>query len=249
MIAQPACANAPAIPPASFPLLPFLVRTALWFAGVILPATALAVALFFLYVVGADLSLAMGVPVLSLASIPLANSVLLRALGTARPALPRRLGHLHGFAIGSALLSTVLCLPHIPAGVAGLRYFGGGLLLFAPALALMTALAARRLLQAHTPLPAAWPGALLALAIIGAPELPQAVNQAGVHMATSAVPATRANGMRLLRYLGNEKILLRLCDTGNDQLASLTDLLMIANQGTRAGDACEAYYRLSGTKP
>ncbi|HEX8612710.1 MAG TPA: hypothetical protein VF800_15595 [Telluria sp.] len=248
MIAQPVCVTPSATPPAPFPAVLFLMRTTLWFGGVTLPAVALAVAVFFLLVVGFDLPLTMLAPILAVASVPLANALLMRALGHARPAVSRRLGHLHGFAIGTSILFTLLLLPHVATGVAGLRYFGAGLLLLAPLLSLVAALAMRRLLEAHVRLPALWPGVLLALAIVGAPELPQAITQAGVRMASSDAPATRADGMRLLRYLGNDKILLRLCDTGNAGLASLTDLVMIASAGNSAGDACDVFYRLTGTR-
>ncbi|NHZ33265.1 hypothetical protein [Massilia rubra] len=246
MSAQPACINPSATAPATFPAVHFPIRAVLWLAGVTLPVVALTIAVFFLLVVGFDLPLAMLVPALSIASVPLANALLMRALGNARPALSRRLGHLHGFAIGTSILFTLLLLPHMAAGVAGLRYYGAGLLVLAPLLSLMAALAMRRLLEAHVRLPAVWPGALLALAIVGAPELPQAITQAGVHMASREAPTTRANGLRLLRSLGNQQILLRLCDTGNDRLASLTDLFMITTAGTTASDARDAYYRLTG---
>ncbi|NHZ96452.1 hypothetical protein [Massilia sp. CCM 8734] len=249
MSAQPACINPSATAPAPFPAVHFPIRAVLWLTGVILPVVALTIAVFFLLVVGFDLPPAMLVPALSIASVPLVNALLMRALGNARPALSRRLGHLHGFAIGTSILFTLLLLPHMAAGMAGLRYYGGVLLLallLAPLLSLMAALAMRRLLEAHVRLPAVWPGALLALAIVGAPELPQAITQAGVHMASREAPATRANGVRLLRSLGNQKILLRLCDTGNDRLASLTDLFMITTAGTSASDARDAFYRLTG---
>ncbi|NHZ92259.1 hypothetical protein F2P45_25115 [Massilia sp. CCM 8733] len=247
MSAQPACITPCAVPPAPSAVVHFSMRAALWLAGVILPLIALAVALFFLLVVGFDLPPTMIVPTLSIAAVPLANALLLRALGSARPAVSRRLGHWHGFAIGIGILLTLLLLPHTAAGVSGLRHFGGGLLLLAPLLSLLAALAMRRLLKAHVRLPAAWPGVLLALAIVAVPELPQAITQAGVHMATRDAPATRANGIRLLRALGSRQILLRLCDTGNDRLASLTDLVMLTSAGTTSGDAREAFYRLTGT--
>lgn len=248
MSAQPACITPSAVPPAASAAVHFSMRAALWFAGVILPLLALAVALFFLLVVGFDLPPTMIVPVLSIAAIPLANALLLRALGNARPGVSRRLGHLHGFATGVSILLTLLLLPHTAAGVAGLRHFGGGLLLLTPLLALMAALAMRRLLTAHAPLPAIWPGVLLALAMVAVPELPQALTQAGVHMATRDEPATRANGIRLLRAVGSQQILLRLCDTGNDRLASLTDLVMVSSAAGSAADAREAFYRLTGKR-
>ncbi len=247
MSAQPACINPSAIPPAPSAAVHLATRAALWFAGVILPLLALAVALFFLLVVGFDLPPTMIIPVLSIAAVPLANALLLRTLGTARPGVSRRLGHLHGFATGVSILLTLLLLPHTAAGVAGLRYFGGGLLL-APLLALVAALAMRRLLTAHAPLPAIWPGVLLALAVVAVPELPQALTQAGVHMATRDAPATRANGIRLLRSVGSQQILLRLCDSGNDRLASLTDLVMVSTSASSAADAREALYRLTGER-
>lgn len=225
--------------------LRFLIHAILWFAGVILPLAALTFAIFVMYVVGVEPPFIMLVQILSIAIVPVANGLLLQALGSGRLAPSRRLGHAHGFATGISLLLSLLFLPHLGTGVAILFDYGAGLLL-APLLSLLAAMAMRRLLAPS--LPPVGPGVLLALAISVAPELPQAVNQAGVHMLASKEAATSANGLSLLRYLGSKKILLRMCGSGNDHLASVTDLVMLATTPTSNTAACEALYRISGVR-
>lgn len=247
-MSAPSLCIAPSTSAAGLSPLRFLIHAILWFAGVILPLAALTFAIFVMYVVGVEPPFIMLVQILSIVIVPVANGLLLQALGSGRPAPSRRLGHAHGFATGISVLLSLLFLPHLGTGVAILFDYGAGLLLLAPLLSLLAAMAMRRLLAPSLPLPSAWSGVLLALAIIVAPELPQAVNQAGVHMLASKEAATSANGLSLLRYLGNQKILLCMCGSGNDHLASVTDLVMLATTPTSNTAACEALYRISGVR-
>ncbi|MDQ1817155.1 VWA domain-containing protein [Massilia sp. CCM 9210] len=239
--------------PAPPPAVRFSVRAAIWFAGVILPVIAVAALLIGVFWAQMIHLLTLSAHLFLIASVPLANAQLMIALKSGQPALSRPLALLHGFAIGISAFFTVLFLPVTLGGVAMIIYFGIGLLMLAPLLSLVATLAARRLLGRRlletggAPLPSAWPGALLALAIVGAMELPTAVTRLGMRMATDEAHATSANGIRLLRYLGNEDIMLRLCyGDGNVGLDLISSMLM-KGPGTSAEDARAVYYRLTGT--
>ncbi|MDQ1920387.1 hypothetical protein [Massilia pseudoviolaceinigra] len=229
------------------------LRAAIWFAGVILPLIALAALFVGLRWEGAVLSLTLKVYIVFIASVPLANAMLIRAVDSERLELSRPLALLHGFATGISAIFAILFLPLTPAGVLGLVVFGIGLLLLAPLLALVAALAVRRVLAGRllhgggAALPSAWPGALLALAIVGAMELPSVVTRVGMRMASDKAHATSTNGLRLLRYLGNEKIMQRMCSGESGFPTDLTSIVLTRRGATSAEEARAVYYRLTGT--
>ncbi|MDQ1817156.1 hypothetical protein RBA41_28000 [Massilia sp. CCM 9210] len=243
----------PAVAPAPPHAVRSHLRAAIWFAGVILPVIALAALFVGLRWEGAVLSLTLKVYIVFIASVPLANAMLIRAVDSQRLELSRPLALLHGFATGISAVFTILFLPLTPVGVVGLIVFGIGLLLLAPLLALIATLAVRRVLACRllhsggAALPSAWPGALLALAIVGAMELPSVVTRAGMRMASDKTHATSTNGIRLLRYLGNEKIMLRMCHGEGDFPVDLTGIVLNKRGSTSAEEARAVYYRTTGT--
>ncbi|NHZ82624.1 hypothetical protein F2P44_25580 [Massilia sp. CCM 8695] len=252
MIDQHACLN-PTVTSAPLPALRFSIRAAIWFAGVILPVIAVAILLAAAYIAQTGLSDAIAVHLLLIASVPLANALLMITLKSERPALSRPLALLHGFATGISAFFTVLFLPLTPGGIATIIFFGIGLLILAPLLSLLAALAARRLLRRRmladggAPPSAAWPGVLLALAISGSMELPSAITRIGIRMAADEAQTTSANGIRLLRYLGNEKIMQALCYGEGNIPLDVTSLILMKRVSSTAEEARAVYYRLTGT--
>ncbi|MDQ1833903.1 hypothetical protein [Massilia scottii] len=103
----------PAVAPAPPHAARSHLRAAIWFAGVILPVIALAALFVGLRWEGAVLSLTLKVYIVFIASVPLANAMLIRAVDSERLELSRP-------------------LPLTPVGVVGLIVFGIGLLLLAP---------------------------------------------------------------------------------------------------------------------
>ncbi|CUI06273.1 hypothetical protein [Massilia antarctica] len=231
----------------------FSIHAAIWFAGVILPVIAMAVLLAGTHLAGTGLSDTLAVHLFLIASVPLANALMMIALKSGQAALSWPLALLHGFATGISAFFTVLFLPLTPDGLATIIFFGIGLLMLAPLLSLVATVAVRRLLGRRVlagggaPLRSAWPGALVALAIVGTMELPSAITRIGVRMAADESHATRANGLRLLRYLGNEKIMLALCYGEGNVPLDVTSLVLMKAVSTSAEDARVVYYRLTGT--
>lgn len=196
--------------------IPNLVFVLLWFGGVLLPVLALAGAALVCMVSYSVSALPVLVHAMLIATVPLANAQLLTVINSEQALPSARLALLHSLATGVSMVYAVLLLPLVPSGIVLIILFGAGLLLLAPLLSLIAALGARRLLRRLRPraaeaLGSVWPGVLLAVAIIGALELPMAVTRIGMSMAESKAPATSASGLRLLRHLGNDNMLLGLC--------------------------------------
>ncbi|MDQ1920388.1 hypothetical protein [Massilia pseudoviolaceinigra] len=221
------------------------VRAALWFCGAILPLISLAVV--HVGYVGGSMPLpgTMLIHAFLITSIPLANALPLRAMMSERPSLPRPLALLHGFAATVSTVYTIVFLPLIPFTMAVILSYGIFLLLvLAPLLSLIALLAGRRLFgdmmreAGAAQMPSAWPGVLLAMVIIAAIELPAAVTLIGMRMANSSVHATRADGVRLLRHLGNGKMIASMCKWQDTSVTDLSGLILTIGNPIKRTQAC-----------
>ncbi|NHZ92258.1 hypothetical protein F2P45_25110 [Massilia sp. CCM 8733] len=246
----------PSITPAPPAALGFPLYAALWFTGVILPLIALVMLVAGVCLAHMTMSGSSIVHLFLIASVALANATLVSAMRRGQPALPRPLALLHALATGASAAYALLFLPFTLGGVAMLAYCGRGFPLLAalvPLVALSATLAARRRhaqCVRHSdgaPLPRAWPAVLLALALIGAMELPSAITHIGMRMAADKAPATSAHGIRLLRYLGNERTILRACHAQHREAAGLAAVVLALAGPTSMEDARTIYYRLTGT--
>ena len=119
----------------------------------------------------------------------------------------------NGAAIAVAALYALLFLPLLPLAVLAI-VAGIGLLPLAPlaafvsALRLRVALSRRRGKALTRPLIS---GLVAGLAFVVSLDVPSAVTRIGIQMAASDTPAERARGLALLRTLGDDDLLLRLC--------------------------------------
>jgi hypothetical protein len=191
-------------------------RLALLMFGVVLPAITLA----FEYFTGMCAALLFDpLPtvwhVLLVATVPLAGFLVWRAVRNDGTEQQARLGWLNGFAFGVALAYALVYLPLTPFAIPGLIVYGIGLLPLAPLLSLIATLQLRRLLcdlgDRARRLPGWWPGAGLAWLALSILALPSIVGEIGLREASSADAATRLKGIRWLRALGTEEVLLRAC--------------------------------------
>ncbi|UOD32121.1 VWA domain-containing protein [Massilia violaceinigra] len=249
---SPSLAPAPAAPAA----LGFFMYAALWVTGVIVPLIALMMLICGVWQTQTAMSGSMIVHLFLVALVALANAVLVSIMRHGRSAPPRPLALLHALATGASAAYAVLFLPLMLAGVVVLAYCGFSSLLLAalaPLVTLSATLAARRqhgwrVRQADgAPLPRAWPAVLLALTFIGALELPSLFTHIGMRMAADKAPAASAHGIRLLRYLGNERTILRACYARPGEAADLSAIILKMTGPTSMEDARAIYYRLTGT--
>jgi len=183
---------------------------------------------------------------LLVASVPLANFLIWRAVRSEGIEEPARLGWLNGFAFGIGLVYALLYLPLTPFAIPGLIVYGIGLLPLAPLLSLIATLNFRQHLRgAHDPgfrLPGLWPGAGLAWIALLLLALPSIVGEIGLRKAGSADAATRMKGIRWLRALGSEEILLRACYGRPNRVENIYSF----GEGVSPETARSVYYLVTG---
>lgn len=191
--------------------------------GVILPVAAL---VFELLTGGCAGLLFDPIPnwlhVLAVAYVPIANFILLKRLwhnpvGELTP-------WMQGMNTATLVISGVYTLAFLPvthAAVIGILFFGIGLLPLAPLGALTTALLLgkrmrnwRKLEDAQPAVTSSrpiWIGLLAAFALLGVAEIPRWATIVGVELTESYKPTKRVLGLKMLRVLGNQEVLLGAC--------------------------------------
>lgn len=185
---------------------------------------------------------------LLVALVPAFNLWLWSSLTRVRPRY-RFLPLANGVAIAVAAVYSFLFLPVLPLAAVGVVFFGLGLLPWSPVFALITALTLRRHLKtqsAEDPRQhATWPGMLCGVLAIVAIDLPSSLTEWGMKMATSPTVAEQTRGIRLLRAVGNEDLMLRLCYV---RTGRATDLLSVVTgmSSLTPTQAREVYYRVTG---
>jgi Vault protein inter-alpha-trypsin domain/PEP-CTERM motif len=183
-------------------------------------------------------------------TVPLANFLLLRhARNDNRP--PAWLTMLSGAAIAVAALYALALLPLAPFALVALILFGLGLLAFAPLLGLISTLKLLAATEAERVVRRTLAGAGLAVLAFLAADLPASATQLALRWQSNGDGAGAAS---LMRALGDEDLLLRLCYGGNGRAAGPASfLLATANEGLfspgpAAGTAAarELYFRATG---
>jgi hypothetical protein len=198
--------------------------------------------------------------VVAVSFVPASNLLVFRHLRDGTP-YSHWFALANGAAIAIAGLYTLLFTPILPLAVLGIP-FGIGLLPFAPFAGLVGALALR------TALRTAWPadrplrhrilaglagGVVLLLAL----DVPSAATRLGVQWAVSSEPAERERGLTLLRTVGDDDLLLRLCYDAVGRPTGLLSAFVMLGNGIWLGpmrqqlvvspaEAREIYYRVNG---
>lgn len=161
------------------------------------------------------------------------------------------LGWLNGAAIGVSLLYALLLVPFTPFACVAVIYFGLGLIPLAPlgatiATPLLRAAYCRSVGQKQ--LPGLWPGMSLAVGVLIALQVPSLVTYHGLAKAVSDDPETSRRGVRLLRRMGDEEMLLRACYGQFTRSAQMDVAKFIASgdSSVNADQARTIYYRVTG---
>lgn len=152
---------------------------------------------------------------LAVAAVPAGNFFLWLALRDRLAVDPRWLALASGLSLGVAALYALVFLPLMPLAMIGIILYGIGLLPLAP---LASLLSAARL---GVSLRDRYPGRALgrtigsgfgaAVAVLIALDVPAAATRIGVGWAASQDEAQRQRGLALLRTVGDDDLLLRLC--------------------------------------
>ena len=204
--------------------------------------------------------------ILAVSLVPASNLLIFRHLRSDPPRHSAWFAFANGAAIAIAGLYALLFLPVLPLAVVGIP-FGVGLLPFAPlaglvgALRLCAAFPARPGIAWRRPIPA---GLVGGIALLLALDIPSAATRLGVQWADSGEPAERERGLTLLRTLGDDDLLLRLCYDAAGRPTGLLSAFVMFGSGLRRAparqqivhsptEAREIYYRVHGvpfnTKP
>lgn len=181
------------------------------------------------------------------ATIPLSNTLMVVALQRGYPVSPR-LALLHGFATGTALIYALFYLPVAPIAVLAI-VVGVGFLPLAPLLSFIAALRARKLMatMSGSAPPYLWRGMALALGAILVLETPAAVTRVGMGMAMSGSAATQLDGVRWLRAVGNEELMLRYCHPHSKAAGGLFSMLLDLKSSFSAEQAQSVFFKVTGT--
>jgi len=166
----------------------------------------------------------------------------------------------NGGAVAIAAFYALLFLPLLPVALVAIA-FGIGVFPFAPACACVAALLLRKDFRARHVHEAATGAFLVGIAagltFLLALDAQQAATRLGIEWVASSVPAQRERGLALLRTIGDDSLLLRLCyDTSGRPTGLLSALVLIGeniwlNPGQRQiaqspAEVREIYYRVHG---
>jgi hypothetical protein len=156
----------------------------------------------------------------------------------------------NGFAIGIALVYSILFLPLLPISTIAILWFGLGALGLAPLASLIVAFRLRVLLSRRTEQKSivrrTWTGVTLGILSLFALDLPSTITRMGARMATGDTIETRTRGIRLLRALGSENELLRMCYVRSGATTDLLGFLIDPTRTLTPETARQLYYRMTG---
>lgn len=190
--------------------------------------------------------------VLLVAFVPCANFWLWHALRGQHARHLKLLGIANIVAIGVSFLYALVFLPVLPFAVIATMMFGIGLLPMAPLFALIAALRGRFYLQKSSGATRFWrvPGTMLGavvfLVAVVLIELPITGTRVCMNMALSDHPDTRSTAVRLLRVIGNEDVMLRLCYWRSGRFMDPLSMLTARTAQIEPEKAREVFFRVKG---
>ncbi len=186
------------------------------------------------------------------ALIAVANLAVVIAAFSRRQYPPLLLGLLNGVAIGVSVFYTILFLPITPISAMAIIVFGLGFLGLSPALAAICSIACRfylrRMVLARGAKKARgllW-GILIAFVALLGMEAPSAVTRIGLNMAASSNKDTSDNGIRMLRSIGSDEVMLQACYERPGQATDIISFALAISDPISPQQARTIYYRVTG---
>ncbi len=190
--------------------------------------------------------------ILLVALVPLANLAVCVKINKVDARHIHLYSWLNGMVIGISLYYTLVFLPFTPFGLFFIIFLGLGLIPLAPLIALITAIVLRVKLRNLSKYSGKlfsgfWPGFSIALVLLLLLSMTSIITQTGLRMAISRNPTIQSNGVKLLRKLGNNTILLRSCYVRNSLALEPVGLLLDLTWRPVPSDmARSVYYRVNG---
>jgi hypothetical protein len=198
--------------------------------------------------------------VLAVGGVPASNLLIWHHLHERTTWSPTWLAFANGGAIAIAAFYALLFLPLMPLALVAIP-FGIGLLPFAPFVSLAAALLLRRDFRArHADRRSGGPllaGLATGIALLLGLDVQSAATRIGIEWAASSVPTQRERGLTLLRTIGDDDLLLRLCyDTAGRPTGLLSALVLLGEAAwlnpvqreiaQSPAEVREIYYRVHG---
>ena len=190
--------------------------------------------------------------ILLIALVPIGNLAVCLRIKNIDTRYIRLYSWLNGLILGISLYYTLIFLPFTPFAFVLIIYLGLGLIPLAPLLALITAIVLRVKLRnvcnySGQQFKGFWGGFGLALVLLLVLSMSQIVTQTGLRLALSQNPETQATGVKLLRKLGNDTIMLRTCYVSNRLALEPVGLLLDLTWRPVPSDmARSVFYRVYG---
>jgi hypothetical protein len=198
--------------------------------------------------------------VLAAGLVPAGNLLVWRHLQDDTPRSTRWLAFANGAVVAIAGLYMLLFLPLLPLALLGI-VFGIGLLPLAPLASFVCALKLRAAIRDRQSGPPSYRpligGIVAGFALLFALDIPSAATWLGIQWAASSVPSERERGLTLLRTLGDDDLLLRLCYGATARPTGLLSAFVVFGDGiwleprqrqiaSSPTEAREIYYRVHG---
>lgn len=184
--------------------------------------------------------------------VPLANLLIWWIVRKPAPSHLRSGGTANGIAIGVAFYYTLLFLPLLPFALPAVL-IGIGLLPMAPLFSLVAGIKGHFYLrdlissETHPRVPGTIWGLTFAFLAIVVPNISSTLTHIGMEMASSQNVQERLKGIRLLRWGGDEDLMLRSCYQRRGRATDLMSLLIAKGTPVSPSQAREIYYRVTGS--
>ncbi len=188
---------------------------------------------------------------LAVAFVPLANLLVwIFARGGVGPSI-KVLGVANGIAIGVSLYYSLLFVPLLPLAMLAVIW-GIGFLPMAPLFSFLAAVRGRKYIRTRDPgetgsrVPGNKWGLIAALLVIIVLDLPVTATRVAMKWASSPTHETSMRGIRLLRAIGDEEVILRSCYRRTGLATDLVSLGVFRGNPIAPRDARKLYYRVTG---
>jgi hypothetical protein len=244
------------------PQQPPIARWLLFVVGVIFPAAVIGFELITRFCAQALFD-PMPTPwhALAVSFVPACNFLIWLRLYSGKSKGSKWLSACSGAAIAIGGFYALLFAPLLPLAVLAIMFYGTGVLPFAPLAAFGGALLLRRsfrkALAPHVHARHFWVGLAAGFFLLLALDVSPTVTRYGLQLATSSEPQERQRGLWVLRHIGDENLLLRLCyDTSAKPAGLFSWLYYLGSRSAFSADELslsrsvaevrEIYYRVYG---
>jgi hypothetical protein len=190
--------------------------------------------------------------ILLVGSVPVSNLLVCVHAWKGKSDHMSKLGLANGIAVGTSLFYTLLFLPLLPLSVIAIIFMGMGLLSLTPLLSFISALLGRRLLKKSIPvemsirIPGLWWGICISIGLLILFEMPTTLTRLAMEAAVSESEKTSLLGIQMLRKVGNEDVMLKLCYERPGMATDIIGFAFSIGDPVRPAEARKIYYRVTG---